>query len=421
MFESLMIERMVLRGYDPEFARNCYEQIKGFGSYGFPESHAASFAKLVYVSSWIKCHHPAVFACALLNSQPMGFYAPAQIVRDAREHGVTILPVDVNFSTWDNHLVRDHKGQLALRLGFRQVDGVHQDDAERLCAAREERDLSLPPLRGGPLPLQRRGDELVDGIDHCRFSSGEAVAKRLMRSLPFTTLEDLAITAAIPLRSLRKLADADAFRSLGLDRRQALWEIRRIPDNDALPLFAAANARELAAEPDPHLPDMPLGEHVATDYQTLRLSLKAHPMEVLRPIFTRDTILSCKATSERRNGAWVKTAGIVLVRQRPGKGNAIFITLEDETGVTNVVLWASKFEEYRRAVMAARLMVVEGRLQRSQEGVIHLMAERVHDRSKLLMQLFDEEQLARANPIIPPARHDHPRDVRVLPKSRDFH
>jgi error-prone DNA polymerase len=372
MFESLMIERMVARGYDLDFASNCYEQIKGFGSYGFPESHAASFAKLVYVSSWIKCHHPAVFACALLNSQPMGFYAPAQIVRDAREHGVTVLPVDVNYSRWDNHLTRDDKGLLCLRLGFRQVDGVHEEDIKKLCTYREEREL--------------------------------------------TSIEDFAITAGVPLRSLRKLADADCFRSLGLDRRQALWDIRRIPDNEALPLFAAANARELNQEPDPHLPEMPLSEHVATDYQTLRLSLKAHPMEVLRPILTRENILSCKAASERRNGAWVRTAGVVLVRQRPGKGNAIFITLEDETGVTNVVLWASKFEEYRRTVMAARLMLVEGRLQRSDEGVIHLMAERLHDRSPLLLQLFDEEQLGLASPVIPPAHHDHPRDVRVLPK-----
>jgi error-prone DNA polymerase len=386
LLESKMVEGMVKRGYEREFAQNCFEQIKGFGSYGFPESHAASFAKLVYISSWIKCHHPAIFACALLNSQPMGFYAPAQIVRDAREHGVEVRAIDINHSFWDNTL--ESKGEtLALRLGFRQADGVHQAEAERLVAARQA---------------------------------------------PFDSVEALSVHAELYGRPMRALADADAFRSIGLDRRAALWAVRRLPDNAPLPLFAAADARELAEEPDAGLPDMTLGEHVATDYQTLRLSLKAHPMQILRPIFASENVLSCHETVQSRDGATVRTAGIVLVRQRPGKGNAIFITLEDETGITNVVLWARQFEFFRREVMGARLLLVEGHVQKSKEGVMHLMAASIHDRSHVLDHLWDAERSGLVHAphqgiilaplhLAPPHRHRHPRDARVLPKSRDFH
>ncbi len=386
-FEAMMVERMVARGYDREFAQNCYDQIKGFGSYGFPESHAASFAKLVYISSWIKCHHPAIFACALLNSQPMGFYAPAQIVRDAREHGVEVRPLDINHSLWDNVLERAEGGQLALRLGFRQTEGVHEAEAERLVDAR------------------RQG---------------------------FTSVENLAARAHLHGRPMRALADADAFRSIGLDRRQALWEVRRLPQDEPMPLFAAASAQELGQEGDADLPAMQLGEHVATDYQTLRLSLKAHPMQILRPIFAHDGVSTCAETSTRANNRFTRTAGLVLVRQRPGKGNAIFITLEDETGITNVVLWSRQFEALRRPVMTARLMLVDGRVQRSPEGVIHLMATNVIDRSGDLDRLWDVagEDPARLSPrpasgnrhLLPPPRVDqHPRDARILPKSRDFH
>jgi error-prone DNA polymerase len=383
-FEALMVERMVERGYDRAFAQNCFDQIKGFGSYGFPESHAASFAKLVYISSWIKCHYPAVFACALLNSQPMGFYAPAQIVRDASEHGVEVRPVDINHSLWNNTLERDADGHLALRLGFRQADGVHAAEAERLIAARR------------------------DG---------------------YLTVEELAARARLPGRPMRALASSDAFRSIGLDRRAALWAVRRLPDDAPLSLFKAADAPELGLEPQARLPLMPLGEHVATDYQTLRLSLKAHPMQVLRPIFAQEGVLTCAGTAASRNGGFVRTAGLVLVRQRPGKGNAIFITLEDETGITNVVLWARQFMQFRRAVMGSRLMLVAGRVQKSAEGVIHLMAEHVTDRSSVLDQLWDAPG-PRLAPVVtdnphPPSsaapRHSHPRNARVLPKSRDFH
>lgn len=385
-YEAMMVERMVARGYERDFAQRCFEQIKGFGSYGFPESHAASFAKLVYVSSWLKCHHPAIFAAALLNSQPMGFYAPAQIVREAQENGgVEPRPIDVNSSAWDNLLEPGRPGwksPWALRLGLRQLDGFKEDWAERLVEARTE---------------------------------------------PYRDVEELARRARLPARAMRLLADADAFRSIGLDRREALWAVRRLPDDEALPLFEAAQARELGAERAMALPAMPLAEHVVADYQTARLSLKGHPMGLLRPRFTRERVASCAQISATRDGTWASVAGVVLVRQRPGKGNAIFITLEDETGITNVVLWARDFERFRREVMAARLLLVEGRVQKSPEGVVHLMAKRVVDRSAELLSLSETHRaeivLTRADefqhPQIPRARH--PRNVRILPKSRDFH
>lgn len=389
-FEAIMVERMVSRGYERDFAQRCFDQIKGFGSYGFPESHAAAFAQLVYVSSWLKCHHPAAFACALLNSQPMGFYAPAQIVRDAQEHGVEVRAIDVNFSHYDNTLERREDGALALRLGFRQVDGMREGDADALVA--------------------RRGRG-------------------------FTNVSDMRERGRVSTPMLRRLADADTFRSLAQDRRQALWDVRRLPDDDLLPLFAAAEARELGEEPESHLPGMPLGEHVAADYQTARLSLKAHPMQILRPVFAAERILSCQQTTELKDGHWARTAGIVLVRQRPGNGKAIFITLEDETGVTNALLWARTFEKFRAQVMGARLLLIEGRVQKSKEGVTHLMGARVIDRSMELERLSEdhvvETQLTRADEIKhrqhprgpkgPDGMFVHPRNVRVLPKSRDFH
>jgi error-prone DNA polymerase len=226
---------------------------------------------------------------------------------------------------------------------------------------------------------------------------------------------------------MRLLADADAFRSLGLDRREALWAVRRLPDDEALPLFEAATARELGEEPEAALPAMPLAEHVVADYQTARLSLKGHPMGLLRPRFAGAGVATCAAIAAGRDGAWASVAGVVLVRQRPGKGNAIFITLEDETGIANIVLWARDFVRYRREVMAARLLLVEGRVQKSVEGVVHLMARRVFDRSADLLGLSDthraEIALSRADEFLHPQhpRAGHPRNVRILPKSRDFH
>ena len=390
-YEDRMVGRMIARGYDPDFARRCFEQIKGFGSYGFPESHAASFARLVYVSSWIKHRHPAAFACALLNSQPMGFYAPAQIVREAQEvGGVEVRPIDVSHSNWDNSLEGPAAAPI-LRLGLRQIDGFKEDWAKALSATRTE--------------------------------------------APFADIETLARRAELPAAAMRKLADADAFRSLGQDRREALWAVRRLPDDDPLPLFAAAEARErgareLGAEPDAHLPLMPLGEHVAADYQTARLSLKAHPMAILRPVFAAERVLTCAATEAKRGGSLIQVAGVVLVRQRPGKGNAVFVTLEDETGITNVVLWARMLDQFRREIMGARLMQVEGVVEKSPEDVVHVVARRVIDRSAELSRLSQDHetdiQLARADIIAhpqPPRQppHRHPRDVRILPGSRDFH
>ncbi|MFK8253872.1 error-prone DNA polymerase [Ancylobacter terrae] len=399
-FQTLLIERMSARGYDPAFAARCFEQIKGFGEYGFPESHAASFAKLVYISAFIKCRHPAAFACALLNAQPMGFYAPAQIVRDAREHGVEIRPADINHSFWDNTLERRPDGALALRIGLRQIDGVGQVWAERLAA-----------VRGAGYP----------------------------------DIETLSMRTRLPVAALRRLADADAFGSLGLDRREAAWIVRRLPDDAPLPLFAAAQARELGAEPDAQLPLMSLPEQIAVDYQTTRLSLKGHPMGMLRAVFRAEGVASSAETAAGRDGTFVRTAGIVLVRQRPGKGNAIFMTLEDETGIVNVLIWARLFERFRAQVMGARLVLVEGRVQKSKEGVVHVMAERVHDRSGELARLFEVHPGARSlpSPQVDPGvdervrgdgrglpgrqsrqghpRQGHPRQVRLLPKSRDFH
>jgi error-prone DNA polymerase len=318
----------------------------------------------------------------------MGFYAPAQIVREMQEPAshkgaIAARAVDVNHSLFDCTLERDGRGAPALRLGLRQLDGFHAEWAERLVAAR--------------------------------------------RAGPFDSVERLARRARLPARAMRLLADADAFRSLGLDRREALWQVRRLPDDDALPLFAAANARELGEDADAFLPAMPLREHVAADYQTTRLSLKGHPMGILRPLFAREGIVAAGALAEARDGARVKVAGVVLVRQRPGKGNAVFMTLEDETGIANIVLWATKLGRYRKEVMAARLMEVHGRVQKGPPGVIHVMAERLEDRTAELARLSDAHEtaiaLSRADEVLRPqiARGGHPRNVRVLPKSRDFH
>lgn len=364
-FRDKLVGGMVARGYDAEFAQRCFKQIEGFGSYGFPESHAIAFARLVWVSSWLKCHHPAIFAAALLNAQPMGFYAPAQIVRDAQQHGVIVHAADVNRSQWDNSAPAPDR----LILGLRQIDGFRKIWAEAIAAHQ-----------------------------------------------PFTGLEDLARRAALPPPALRLLADADALRALGHDRRQGSWDVRRMPP-DELPLFAAARANELAQEPDSRLPAMALGEEVAADYQTLRLSLKAHPMAILRPHFDARKVVCCAALATAKSGTRLRVAGLVLIRQRPGNGKAIFVTLEDESGVANLILWERTFERYRRAVMAARLMLVEGELQKSPEGVLHLLTHRVIDRSADLAHLATPE-----TPRAPPPLHaGHPRAVRSFPRSRDFH
>ncbi len=392
LFQRKMVEGMVRRGYDARFAAQCFKQIEGFGEYGFPESHAASFALLVYASAWLKCRHPAAFAAALLNSQPMGFYAPAQIVRDAVDHGVEVRPPDVNASRWDNTLEERADGALAIRLGFRQIEGFREDWAERLTARR-------------------------NGF--------------------YATPESLMRRAGLPKSALVKLAEADAFRSIGLDRREAAWEVRRLPDDVALPLFAAMRAEELAEEPLVELPAMPLGEHVAADYRTLHLSLKGHPMGFLRALYARKGVSTCSAIASAGDGRRVVAAGVVLVRQKPGSAKGVvFMTLEDETGIVNCVVWPSVTAAYRKEVMGARLVVVEGRIQKSPEGIVHLVAERLVDRSVDLLLLSRDLMpvpLANADEVRRPIAENrlsggagarglqHPRNVRILPKSRDFH
>jgi error-prone DNA polymerase len=361
-FRAEFVAGMVARGYPRDFATRCFGQIEGFGEYGFPESHAASFAILVYASAWIKCRYPEVFAAALLNSQPMGFYAPAQIVRDAQEHGVEMRPVDVNLSDWDATLeegppARDRlnvrhasmrdciRSTHAVRLGLRQVSGFQQAHA-----------LKIESVRG-------RG---------------------------FDSVRDLWLRTRLPPSALERLAEADAFGSLGLSRRDALWAVRalaRAGDKDNLPLFARVKMPEL--EPDANLPPMLPGEQVVEDYRHLHLSLKAHPLSFIRDELTRRGILRHEALAAIPSGQRVTVAGLVLVRQRPGDAKAIFMTLEDETGVANTILWLRTFEAYRPVVLGARLISVTGELQ-NESGVIHVVARHLEDLSPLLRKLSEE-------------------------------
>ena len=402
LLEEKMVSRMVARGYDPEFAARCFNQIKGFGEYGFPESHAASFAHLVYVSSWLKCHYPAAFCAAILNAQPMGFYAPAQLVRDAREHGVEVRPVDVNFSDWDATLeATGNSGQVAVRLGLRQVDGLRRDEAERIVAARRQG-------QGG-------------GMEKIVFDS----ADRMMRQ------------AGISRATLERLAAGDAFRSIARDRREALWDVRGLSVQGGLPLFEWANESEVGQEETVDLPEMALSEHVVNDYQTLRLSLKAHPVSFMRERLQGQQILSCADVRGLCNGRRVKVAGVVLVRQRPGSAKGVvFMTIEDETSVANVVVWPKVMERYRKVIMTARLIEVRGTIQRH-EDIIHIVATHLEDRNAWLGQLTEageqmQTAIARADEVVRPGPDPvqasmqprwagHPRNERVLPKSRDFH
>jgi error-prone DNA polymerase len=425
-FEEKLIGNMIRRGYEPQFAKNCFEQIKGFGSYGFPESHAASFAQLVYVSSWLKHYHPDAFCCGLLNSQPMGFYAPAQIVGDARKNGVEVREIDVSFSFAQNTLEEGNGKYCPVRLGFRQIDGFHwlDPDEERLkriqLSFREGADTSP------------RNDIEVDDW------ASRIVAARQRR--PFTSLEDFARDTALPKRALILLADADAFRSIGLDRRAALWAVRRLPDDVPLPLFEAAIAREQPDENAKPLPAMPLPEQVVADYQTIRLSLKGHPMEFLREKFSRERIVACRDVNHKNDKRRVRCAGVVLVRQRPGSAKGVvFMTLEDETGIANIVVWPKVMEKYRKEVMGARLILVEGYIQSSPEEVTHLVAQRLTDRSHDLIGLANDALSSkpavptgpalveplhddrRQHPDNPAQKIRHPRNVRILPPSRDFH
>ena len=378
-FRTKLIEGMVRNGYERDFAERCFRQIEGFGDYGFPESHAASFALLVYVSAWLKCRYPEVFAAAILNSQPMGFYAPAQLVRDAREHGVSVRPVDVNHSDWDCTLEDAEGGARphALRLGFRQIKGMAKASADAIVGARDR-------------PVRRL----------------------------FADPAELRDRSGLPVPVLETLAGADAFGSTSRTRRQALWAVRALGPAP-LPLFAGVGERR--PEPAVALPAMSRGEEVSQDYAAIRMSLKDHPLALMRGRLAEERVTPAGRLVELDNGANVTVAGIALVRQRPGTASGvIFITLEDETGIANLVVWPKIFERYRREVMAARLLRVSGELQR--EGiVIHVVARRMEDLTPRLRALAAGQDplkppLARADEIARPSGEDR----RQYP-SRDFH
>ena len=338
-FEKKLVDGMMANGYTEEFARRIFKQLEGFGSYGFPESHAVSFALLVYVSSWIKCYYPDVFATAILNSLPMGFYQPAQLVIDARKHDVEVRPVDVNHSQWDNVMEEKSGKYHAVRLGFRQVSGLREEDMRSLINA---------------------------------------------RIISYTCISALR-DAGVPLAALEKLADADTFRSLGRDRRQALWEVSALADSP-IALFAGQPS-ESTTETQVSLPFMTAGEHVVQDYAATSLSLKAHPVSFIREKLRLLHILATNELDTIKDGGLVKVAGLVLVRQRPGTAKGVcFITIEDETGFSNLVVWENLFDKYRKEILQARLLMVEGKLQREGE-VVHVIAQRCFDLTKLLRGL----------------------------------
>ena len=413
------IDGMIANRYAREFAEASFAQIEGFGEYGFPESHAASFAILVYASSWLKCYYPDVFAAALLNAQPMGFYAPAQIVRDAADHGVEVRPIDVNASEWDNTLEPgpeaarrlharhsemrgDIKTTHAMRLGFRQAQGLKEESLKRLVAK---------------------------------------------RGAGYDSVRDVWLRSGLSPSEIERLADIDAFRSLGLDRRDALWAARglnRVGGQEDLPLFERHEDR--TREPDFDLPSMHLGEHIVEDYRTTGLSLKAHPASLLRDELTMRRSIKAEDLTKIRNGERVRVSGLVLVRQRPGTASGvIFMTLEDETGIANIVVWPKLFEQFRAEVLGGRLVAIDGPVQKEGD-VIHVVAERVHDWTPLLAKLSSQgTQLDPSGPTDEPRRGGegdarqkpkpegarHPRNVRlnldvspaasVMPKGRNFH
>ena len=373
--ETRFVQKMIDRGYDPDFARSCFDQIKGFGEYGFPESHACAFALLVYISAWMKHHWPEAFTAALLNSQPMGFYAPAQLVRDAREHGVEVRHPDVNASGWDASLEpREGEARRALRLGLRSIDGFRKEWAERIMEVR-----------------------------------GEG---------PFADLEDLRIRAQLPSTALDRLAEADAYGSLDLTRRQGLWAARGAAPAASAPLFEAMGLDETDGRPPEVLPRLSASEEVVGDYQAIRLSLKGHPVAFLRDRLETAGAVTARACETVADGRRTVVGGVVLVRQRPGTAKGVcFMTVEDETGIVNLVLWESVFERLRPVAMGARMVLVKGRIQRA-EGVTHLVVEEMADWTPMLGDLTPDRAPGSAHE---PARGRHPRDVRVLPGSRDFH
>ncbi|THK37049.1 DNA polymerase III subunit alpha [Ensifer sp. MPMI2T] len=377
-FKEKLIKGMVDNGYERDFAEATFKQLEGFGSYGFPESHAASFALIAYASAWLKCWHPDVFCAALLNAQPMGFYAPAQIVRDALEHGVEIRPVCANASRWDCTLeATNDDSRFAVRLGLRMVKGLANAHGAAIVGARADQ--------------------------------------------PFASIDDLWRRAGVPSAALVQLAEADAFRpALGLARREALWAIKALRD-EPLPLFAAASAREAEIVPEVNEPRIELrpmtaGSEVVEDYGHVGLTLRSHPLSFLREDLRRRRIVSCAEAMETRDGRWLEAAGIVLVRQRPGSAKGVmFITLEDETGIANLVVWAKVFEANRRAVLSASMMAVRGRIQREGD-VVHLVAQRITDLSADLASVGSRDA---AFPL-PHGRGDQVRNGGAGPDPREL-
>ncbi|HYD65644.1 error-prone DNA polymerase [Azospirillum sp.] len=443
-FRDKFIAGMAANGYSPDFAERCFKQIEGFGEYGFPESHAASFALLVYASAWVKRWYPEVFACALLNSQPMGFYAPAQLVRDAREHGVVVLPPDVNLSEWDCTLISPPPAPLG-EGGTREAGGWGQGLAEDQrpvgwverqrkpnvpgnapamrgmlgldptyavqgvdpwadrCPHPPQAELGAPPSpaggEGGHKLALRLGLRIIGG-----FRKGDAEALVDARGAGYRDPHDVWRRARLPVAALERLARADAFRSMGLDRRAALWAVKAL-GADVLPLFAALDGNA-QSEPQVTLPDMAMGEHVVMDYASLTLSLKMHPLALLRDGLAG--MATAAAVNAAPAGKRLTTAGLVLVRQRPGSAEGvIFVTLEDETGVANLVVMPNVFERFRKEVMGARLLAATGRIER-EETVVHLKVERLVDLTHRLADLTDREPRATPAPG-------------VFPKGRNFH
>jgi len=368
-YEQKLIDGMVGKGYTVEFAKRIFKQLEGFGSYGFPESHAASFALLVYVSCWLKHYFPDSFAAALLNSMPMGFYQPAQIVIDAQKHSVQVREVDVNHSCWDNLLEEKSGKYFAIRLGFRQIKGIAEEEMLVLMAGRDNEYRSITALRD----------------------------------------------AGVSLASLERLADADAFRSLGLDRRKALWEVSALKDMP-MELFKGQPS-ESVLETQVELPLMGKGEHVVQDYATVGLSLKAHPVSFVRDQLEMLRIRTCFAiNNEATDGQLVKVAGLVLVRQRPGTaGGVCFITIEDETGYSNLVVFEKLFEKYRKEILHSRLLMVEGRLQREGQ-VVHVIVSKCFDFTKMLGKLVKRE--AEDLPVLTLARGDEKTELGLAQNKR---
>ncbi|MBF9232190.1 error-prone DNA polymerase [Microvirga alba] len=352
-FQEKLTNGMLDRGYTQEFAERIFKQLEGFGSYGFPESHAASFALIAYASSWMKCHHPDVFCCALLNAQPMGFYAPAQIVRDARQHGIEVRPVDVNHSRWDCTLERTNdKSRFAVRLGLRLAKGLSNADGASIVLA--------------------RGD------------------------MPFSSVEELWLRARVPVSAFERLAEADAFGSLDSNRRDALWTIKGLSDAP-LPLFAAADERDAqlraeVIEPVVSLTSMTLGREVVEDYRSKGLTLRSHPLAFLRDDLEQRRMIRCSDLKSTRDGLRVTVPGLVLVRQKPGSAKGVlFMTIEDETDVANLIIWPSLFEKQRYLILSAGMVACRGRVQREGE-VIHVVAEHLIDLSDLLRSVGERDE-----------------------------